>query len=186
MSKSAFERKRKSYIEKSGIYFWTATINHWYHLLENDVYKDVIIDSFQYLTDNGKIDIFAFVIMPNHMHLLWRINEQNGRESPQGSLLKFTAHIFKEKLRYEGEEKLIPYKVNSATKDYEFWQRDSLAVPIFSRPVAFQKLKYIHNNPLAERWKLAMHPCEYKYSSAKYYESDEKNFSFLKDLWEEF
>ena len=63
-----------------------------------------------------------------------------------------------------------------------FWQRDSLAVPLFTREVAMQKLDYIHDNPLQERWNLAKHPCDYKYSSAKYYECNEKNFSFLKDL----
>jgi putative transposase len=185
MDKSLFEQKRKSHIEKGEIYFWTATINQWMWLLENDEYKDVIIDSLQYLTDSGKIDVFAFVIMPNHMHLIWRVNEPNGKESPQGSLLKYTAHQFKKKLLAEQREKLERYKVNSSTKNYEFWQRDSLAVPIFTREVAFQKLKYIHNNPLAEHWQLAKHPCEYKYSSAKYYELNEKNFTFLKDLWAE-
>ena len=49
-----------------------------------------------------------------------------------------------------------------------------------------QKLKYIHNNPLVEHWQLAKHPCNYKYSSAKYCESNEKNYFFLKDLWEVF
>ena len=51
---------------------------------------------------------------------------------------------------------------------------------------AFQKLNYIHRNPLAEHWQLAKDPCEYKYSSARYYELNEKNFAFLKDLREEF
>ena len=185
MDKSIFEQKRKSHIDKGEIYFWTATINQWQRLLENNNYKDVIIDSLQYLTDTGKIAVFAFIIMPNHIHLIWRVNEPNGKESPQGSFLKYTAHTFKKMLRKEGEGRLTSYKVESATKSYEFWQRDSLAVPIFTREVALQKLKYIHNNPLAEHWQLVKHPCEYKYSSAKYYELNEKNFSFLKDLWEE-
>ena len=185
MDKSLFEQKRKSHIEKGEIYFWTATINQWQRLLENDEYKDVIIDSLQYLTDSGKIDVFAFIIMPNHIHLIWRVNEPNGKESPQGSFLKYTAHLFKKKLQKEDRKKLASYKVNSSAKNYEFWQRDSLAVPVFTREVALQKLKYTHNNPLAEHWQLAKHPCEYKYSSAKYYELNEKNFTFLKDLWEE-
>jgi hypothetical protein len=44
------------------------------------------------------------------------------------------------------------YKVDAENKKHEFWQRDSLAVHLYSREVAFQKLKYIHNNPLAEHW----------------------------------
>ena len=185
MDKFPLDQKRKSHIEKGEIYFWTATINQWFHLLEKDEYKNVIIDSLQYLSDTGKVDVFAFIIMPNHIHLIWRTNEPNGKESPQGSFLKHTAHEFKKMLQREGHDQLNKYKVKAANKDYEFWQRDSLAIPLFTRKVAFQKLKYIHNNPLAEHWQLVKHPCDYKYSSARYYELNEKNFSFLKDLWEE-
>ena len=76
--------------------------------------------------------------MPNHIHLIWRINEPNGKESPQGSFLKFTAHTFKKMLQKEGEKKLASYKVVADNKDYEFWQRDSLAIPLFTKKVAIQ------------------------------------------------
>jgi putative transposase len=185
MDKSLFDQQRKSHIEKGEIYFWTATINQWMRLLEKDEYKNVIIDSLQYLTDAGKVDVFAFVIMPNHIHFIWRTNEPNGKESPQGSFLKYTAHEFKKMLRREGDSSLNAYKVKAGNKEYEFWQRDSLAVPLFTRKVALQKLKYMHNNPLAEHWQLVKHPCDYQFSSARYYELNEKNFPFLKDLWEE-
>lgn len=177
---------RKSHIDKGEIYFWTATINKWQRLLQQDEYKEVIIDSLQYLTDNGKIDVFAFVIMPNHLHFIWRVNEPNGKESPQGSFMKYTAHTFQKMLRQKGVGELNNYKTDAANKKYEFWQPDSLAIPLYTRGVAVQKLKYIHMNPLAEHWQLVKDPCDYKYSSAIYYEQDEKNFSFLKDLWEEF
>ena len=80
-----FNNKRKSYIEIGEVFFWTATINQWQRLLGEDKYKDVIIGSLEYLSNAGKIDVFAFVIMPNHIHLIWRINELNGKETAQGS-----------------------------------------------------------------------------------------------------
>lgn len=49
-----------------------------------------------------------------------------------------------------------------------------------------QKLNYIHLNPLSGRWLLAPDPCSYKYSSAGFYECNEKNFDFLMDVREEF
>jgi putative transposase len=183
--KISFGKKRKSYQELTTIYFWTATINKWQRLLAEDKYKDVIINSLQHLSNQGKIDVFAFVIMPNHIHLIWQINEPNGKESPQGSLLKFTAHEFKKLLQSERPDKLHDYRVKANNKSFEFWQRDSLAIPVYSRKVAFQKLKYIHNNPLAEHWQLVKAPSEYKYSSARYYELREKDFLFLKDLSDE-
>ncbi len=184
MPEDFFAYHRKSYIEIGEVYFWTATINQWQKLLLEDRYKEIIISSLEYLTNAGKIDVYAFVIMPNHIHLIWKTNELNGKETAQGSFLKYTAHAFREVLRKEG--KLGLYKVDAANKKHEFWQRDSLAIHLYSREVAFQKLNYIHNNPLAEHWQLTKAPCEYKYSSAKYYELNEKNFSFLKELWEVF
>lgn len=141
---------RKSHMEQAEVYFWTATIHQWQHLLAGDEYKEVILDCWQYLTDQGKADVFAFVIMSNHLHAIWRVNEPNGKESPQGSFLKHTAHRFQKMLRQEGGSALERYRVNAANKKYEFWQRDSLTIPLFTRKVALQKLKYIHNNPLAE------------------------------------
>lgn len=176
------QEQRKSFIEIGTIYFWTVTINKWIPLLEDDRYK-VIIDSLQFLSSEGKVDIFGFVIMPNHSHFIWRSNELNGKESPQGSFLKYTAHIFKKLLFENGKDLLIPYRIDASNKNYEFWQRDPLAIPLFTRKVAEQKLNYIHMNPLSKRWKLVDHPTEYKYSSAKYYYLNEKNFPFLKDLF---
>jgi len=93
------QHRRKSYIELDRIYFWTATINNWYKLLEQDSLKQIIIDSLWYLHLNNKIEVYGFVIMPNHIHLIWKIKALNGKEMPQGSLLKHTAHLFKKHLQ---------------------------------------------------------------------------------------
>ena len=185
MDTNIFEHKRKSYIEKGEVYFWTATINKWQRLLQKDEYKDVVVSSLEYLNATGKIDVFAFVIMPNHIHIIWRIKDNNGKETPQGSFLKYTAHEFKKMLRKDGQE-LSSYTTDAANKDYEFWQRDSLAVRLFTKEIAYQKLDYIHNNPLAEHWQLAKEPSGYKYSTAKFYERGIKEFSFIKDIRDEF
>ena len=86
----------------------------------------------------------------------------------------------------EDKRQLQSFKVDEPNKKHEFWQRDPLAIPLYTRKVALQKLEYIHRNPLAEHWQLVKDPCDYNYSSARYYELNEKNFSFLKDLKEEF
>jgi putative transposase len=180
------EIKRKSFMEIGEIYFWTATINNWQHLLQPDVYKKIIIDSLYHLSSKGKIDVFAFVIMPNHIHLIWRTKELNGKETAQGSFLKFTAHEFRKMLVSEGGNVLESYSVDAANKEYEFWQRDSLAIHLYTKEVAYQKLDYVHNNPVAGKWRLAKNPCDYKYSTARFYVLGIKDFEFIKDLREEF
>lgn len=186
MDKSLLTYKRKSHIEIGEIYFWTATINKWQHLLGRDEFKDVVISSLEYLSNKGKIDVFAFIIMPNHVHIIWRINETNGKENTQASFLKYTAHEFKKLLQDEHSGELHHYTVNAHNKKYEFWQRDSLAIKLFTRDVAYQKLNYLHNNPMAEHWQLAKDPCDYKYSTARFYEMGTSDYSFTKDLRNEF
>ena len=110
----------------------------------------------------------------------------NGKETCQGSFLKYTAHEFKKILKTDKDNSLASYAVDAHNKSYEFWQRDLLAVHLFNKEVAYQKLDYTHYNPCSEYWQLAKEPCDYLFSSAKYYETGLNNFSFLKDLREEF
>ncbi len=42
-----------------------------------------------------------------------------------------------------------------------------------------QKLEYIHLNPLNERWNLSDRPEDYKWSSAKFYETGQDDFGFI-------
>jgi REP element-mobilizing transposase RayT len=98
-----------------------------------DEYKNVIINSLSYLSESGKIDVFAFVIMPNHIHLIWRIKEMNGKETSQGAFLKYTAHEFKKMLKTDKENHLASYAVDAHNKNYEFWKRNSLAVHLLAK-----------------------------------------------------
>src|SRR6476619_1415470 len=73
------------------VQFFTATILEWKHLLTDDAYKQIIIDSLFFLKEKGCITVYGFVIMPNHMHILWQIQDNYKRENVQQRLLKFTA-----------------------------------------------------------------------------------------------
>ncbi len=71
--------------------FFTATIQGWKHLLKDDRYKDVIINSLHFLKENKKIKINAFVIMSNHIHLIWQATAGNTLEGEQTAFKKFTS-----------------------------------------------------------------------------------------------
>ena len=119
--------------------------------------------------------------MPNHIHLIWKLKAMNGKELPSASLLKFTAHQFRKQL---SPHELSNFYVKATNKKYEFWQRDSLGVELYTPEVIYQKLEYIHLNPLAEHWNLSTAPAEYKYSSAGFYEKGSNSFSFLRHIGE--
>jgi putative transposase len=52
--------------------FFTATIADWKPLLKEDNYKDIIVASLQSLVAMSKINLYGFVIMSNHIHLVWQ------------------------------------------------------------------------------------------------------------------
>ena len=58
----------------------------------------MVIESWKYLIAKKRIKIYAFVIMPNHIHLRWQMLEMNGKETPAGSFAKFTTHEFNKSL----------------------------------------------------------------------------------------
>ena len=119
--------------------------------------------------------------MPTHVHFIWQQLKNNGKETPQGSFLKFTAHQFLKNLKRESISRL--YEVNAANKKHEIWQRDSLSIEIGSIEFAKQKLEYIHYNPVSGKWNLAEEFLEYYYSSARFYETGIDDFGFLHNIF---
>ena len=83
------------------------------------------------------------------------MNEMNGKETPSGSFLKYTAHQFKTMV---SSEELIKIRVSAANKKHEFWQKDALAIELYTPDVAYQKLEFFHLNPMGERWNLVEYP----------------------------
>ena len=160
------------------IYFFTSSIIGWKHLLKNDLFKEVIINSIYYLSDNNYINVYGFVIMPNHIHLIFESRKTNGKEMPHESFMKYTGHEFKRLLSDTSELEL--FRVESPTRLYQFWQRDSLAIELYSRKVMVQKLNYIHANPVQPHWNLCSDFVDYYYSSASFYEKGISDFTFLK------
>jgi putative transposase len=78
------KEQRYSSTTLNGIYFWTATIHKWLRLLSDDSMKFEIIKSLQFLKQKELVDIYGYVIMPNHIHLIWKQNGLNGKEMPRG------------------------------------------------------------------------------------------------------
>ena len=69
--------------------FFTATIKSWKHLFKDDSFKDIVICSLDYLTKNKFIDLYAFVIMSNHIHLIWQAFYGYTPSAIQTSFMKY-------------------------------------------------------------------------------------------------
>lgn len=167
------------------LYFYTSTIRNWRHLIRDFGFEQLIFDSLSYLHKQGCLNVYGFVIMPNHLHLIWELLKLNGKESPAASFHKFTAHRFEKELLHKAPNELNAYKVSSANRQHNFWQTHPDYFLLNYIPTIEQKLHYIHHNPLQEHWQLCKQPSDYPYSSADFYRTGKTNFDFLHH-WNEF
>lgn len=171
--------KRQGQMDLYDSYFFTQTIVNFNRLLENDDLKMIIINSMRYLVNNGYVEINGYVIMPNHIHLIWRMLKNSGKESAAASFTKYSAHEFK---KYLANHPAILKKYSSEKKDrkYQFWKRDPLAIPLSTDDILVQKLDYIHDNPIVGKWGLCNKAEDYRWSSADFYLTGIDEFGFLK------
>ena len=150
--------KRQGQMDYLQAFFYTDTIAGHKHLLANDDFKMMVIESWKYLIAKKKIKIYAFVMMPNHIYFLWQMVEMDGKETPAESFAIFTAHEFKKSLLKSNPTELSIYKIFKGDRSYRFLKRDPLAVTISNAPILKQRLDNIYNNPVHSKWNLAKLP----------------------------
>lgn len=157
--------------------FYTATILEWKHLLADDKHKDILINSLQFLVNDKRIILNAFVIMSNHIHLIWQPTFHFTLTDTQSSFMKYTAQQLKRSLSDGDKAMLEEFKVNMYDRDYQIWKREPLSVELRTHDVFMQKLEYIHYNPVKAG--LCINPEDYHYSSAKFYYNGIDSFKML-------
>ena len=160
--------------------FYTATILGWKKLLKPEKYKMIIIQSLQYLVQEKRVILYGFVIMDNHIHLIWKPTKLYSLKHTQLSFMKFTAQKIKRDLEIHHPKVLSKFLVDLKDRTYQFWQRNALCVDLYNIKSSIEKLNYIHNNPVKAG--LCLAPLDYKFSSAKFYNELSDEFNFLTRL----
>lgn len=161
-------------------HFFTATNLNWKKLLARDKYKEIVIESMRFLVDDKRVIIYGFVIMDNHIHIIWQLQAGRKRNDVQRDFLKYTAQSIKKDMMKHHPDELKEFLVNAKDRKYQFWERNPLSVEIWSENVLLQKLKYIHENPV--RAGICKYPDDYKYSSVLLYKFGKDNWGFLTHL----
>lgn len=104
--------------------FFTATNLEWKKLLRPDKYKGIIIDSLRFLVTNERIKLYAFVMMSNHLHLIWQMCANIDPEVVQRDFLKYTAQKIKADLTKNHPDVLGCFRVDAKDRKYQFWERN--------------------------------------------------------------
>ena len=147
-------------------------------LLDKAQTKEIVLSSLIYLSANDFCTIYGFVLMPNHVHLLIGLNQDN-KNRFQHRFLKYTAQQIIREMKTNSDAVLDSIVSTQADRKYQFWERRPKWIAIEHSDIFWQKLSYIHNNPVQPRWNLAALPEEYSFSSASSYYQGHSIFEFL-------
>ena len=120
--------------------FFTASIKGYHKLLEQDKYKDIIMDSLRFLVEDKRIVLYSFVIMSDHIHLIWQMQPLIHPQHVQRDFLKYTAQKIKFDLQKNNPVLLEELRSNANDRTYQFWKRRALSIELRSDKVYQQKL----------------------------------------------
>jgi len=154
------------------IHFVTFTVIDWIDVFTRPIYKDYIIENLEYCRKNKGLEIFSYVIMPNHLHLILRSKEKPLSDTIRDFKTYTSKELFKlikENPKESRKEWMILLmkqagKYNSSNVNHQFWQRDNQPIKIWDNRQFKIKENYIHQNPVVTGF--VAHAHDFLYSSA--------------------
>lgn len=63
--------------DQSALHFLTFTVHQWADVFTRSIYTDKVIDSLKFCQKEKGLEIYGWVIMINHMHLIARAKNEN-------------------------------------------------------------------------------------------------------------
>ena len=162
------------FTDQNYAYFVTWTIVDWLALFAETAYRQIVLDSLNFIKTHKHTQLNAFVVMPTHLHtILWPDDGINLSDITR-DFKRFTSRAISTEAQRQGADKFLntftfARKNNGSqdVSDYQIWQEGSHPEAIFTKKFARQKMDYIHLNPV--RAGLAETIDKWPYSSARAY-----------------
>ena len=154
-------------------YFVTFVAVGWIDLFTREVYNKMILNNLIFGQKNKGLEIYAYVIMPSHIHLVLRRKEGGLLSSWIRDFKSFTAKEILKIVKNNKKESrkdwllhLFKYhaKFQKQNAEHMVWQKTNHPTELSWDSIFDQKVEYVHNNPVKAG--IVCEPHHYKYSSA--------------------
>lgn len=162
---------------QSAPHFLTLTVVEWVDIFTRQCYRDILLDGLRHCQQYKGLRLHAWCIMSNHIHFVAAAKNKD-LSNVLRDFKTFTSNqlvkaVKNNRLESRREWMLRVFseqgRANSRNQQYQFWRQDNHPEELYSGPFTFQKIDYIHNNPVEAG--IVLNPWEYLYSSARdYYE----------------
>lgn len=159
---------------QSAPHFLTFQVIDWVDIFSRKTYRDIVVESMKFCRQEKGLEIYAYVIMTNHVHVIWRAKNDNLSDVIR-DFKKFTGRSIIAAIQTGPESrqdwmlKRFEFAARSHVRNslHQFWTHENHAVELFSPDFTKQKFRYIHMNPVRAGW--VDEEENYLYSSARNY-----------------
>lgn len=145
-----------------GWYFFTVVTWKRRTFLTSPIARKALHEAFRKVQINWPFDLFAITLMPNHLHCLWKMPDNDYNYSTRWRLIKseFTHRFFS----YGGKE-ITPSKSMKRKSQRGIWQKRFWEHTVRNETDLKRCLDYIHFNPVKHG--LSSNVADYRWSSFK-------------------
>ena len=167
--------RKYKFWDSNKMYFISFATVHWIDVFTRNEYKDELIKCFQYCQEKKGLKIFAWCIMPSHVHMIIS-SHAKPLEDIVRDMKSFTSTQLRKLIKEHPQESRREWMVwmmeragkkNGNNNGWQFWQQHNQPIEITGQQMYADTVWYIHQNPVvagfvyeAEQW---------IYSSAKGY-----------------
>ena len=174
----------------AGVFFITFTCFKWIPLFDiADAYKYVYKWFAHLIHKNHKI--FAYVIMPNHVHLL--LGKSSTDTTKISTIIsngkRFMAYDIVKQLNTVNRYDILSVLANGVNQSdkqrgklHQVFEPSFDCKECYSLDFIAQKMNYIHANPLKGNYELVKHPADYIHSSARFYETGQNDKCIITNI----
>jgi REP element-mobilizing transposase RayT len=168
-----------------GIYFCTDTIISFAYVFVEVEFFEIIVNSLKYCQKEKGLKLIAYVIMPNHVHTIVTANNGNLSDILR-DYKQYTSRKITETLHQSGKSQILSLfksaaKYSQRGNQYKVWQPGSHPQLMDYDEKLFQKIEYIHNNPVRKGY--VEKPECWVYSSARNYIINDDSIIEIQKLW---
>ena len=157
--------------DQHACYFITMTVVYWVDVFSRKDYKDILVESLDHCIKNKGLNLFSWVIMSNHVHIVAQVTSDLGMSGFLRDFKKFTSKRIVEAIKEIPESRrdwLLDKFAFEALRSrrapyYKLWRDDNHAINLTNIDM-MNKINYIHNNPVKAG--IVAFPDHYLYSSA--------------------
>lgn len=169
------------FTDTQGIYFTTSTVVGWADVFSRDIYREILLDSIRFCQRNQGLQVHAWVLMTNHLHMIYSCKGPQDPALVLKNIKSFTAIKLIDAIVNNPKESRKEYllhlfeaegKKSSSNYRFKFWEHENHPVLLDNDVIFKQKLNYLHWNPVTAGF--VTEPWHWKYSSAIDYMAKEK------------